>query len=307
MPSILFLSSAEISLPLFRALHEDSRFEITGLVCQPDRAAGRGMEMKAPASKVMAEEFGIPVYQPENLRKESGLLDELQGNPPDFLLTFAYGQILSQSWLDLATISPVNVHTSLLPKYRGASPIQSALLNADVESGISVMRMVKEMDAGPVYSQHRILTEDMNAGELHDALAELAAKDVPEALIAIAEGLQAQEQEGEVTYCHKISPADAQFDFEWTAEEALCAYRAYSPWPKLWSKWNGKRLKFLNLSESEQTLTAGQLSWDGERLLMGVKGSALEIHELQLEGKIAMPAADFIRGQSGFVNSQIPS
>ena len=291
--SLIFLSSAEISLPLLEVLVKDEQCEVLAVICQPDKPAGRGGKLRAPAPKLKAEELGLRVLQPENLNRDKEVLAELERMAPDFLLTFAYGQILSERVLGLAEKEALNVHASLLPAYRGASPIQAAILNGDGETGISLMRMVKEMDAGPVWSQMRIgLDECVTASGLHDLLAEGAATFVPGELAQIFanEGeFVKQDEEGEtgVSYCSKIGRDDGFVDFTQSAEEILRVHRAYSPWPGLWTTWRGKRLKILDLD----------VDGDGK----------IQLKKVQLEGKQAMEIDEFILGQPEFCLEELPS
>lgn len=307
--SLIFFSSAEISLPLFKELVADDRFEIKAVFCQPDKPAGRKLELKAPAPKLIAEDNGIPVYQPEKLSAESELLEQLQEDPPDFLLTFAYGQIMRQNWLDLAKIAPLNVHTSLLPKYRGASPIQSAILNGDTETGISLMKMVLQMDAGPVAFQDRISIDgEMTAGDLHDALANLAALKVPDHISALSKDPQFNEQdESLATHCGKVSREDGFLDFEESALATSRRFRAYSPWPGVWTRLNGKRLKLLSLTPVERDLPTGSILVEEGHLYIGCSEGAIQVHKLQLEGKAPLLTKDFLLGQSDFDASTLPS
>lgn len=298
---LVFLSSSEISLPLLKCLLGDERFEIQALICQPDRPAGRGQKLKSPAPKEIAVSYGIPVFQPDRLSKANDLFHRLHMDPPDFLLTFAYGQILSQKWLDLAKRKALNVHTSLLPKHRGASPIQSALLAGDQVTGISFMEMLKAMDAGPVAAMSSFeIAEEETAGTLFDRMSTLAAHFIPEQLLKLYKGeLVFHVQDHSLaSYCSKISKEDARLNFTCSREQVWRAYRAYTPWPALWTVWSGKRLKLLKLALSEPyfTLNPGEFVINEERLFFGVKDAPMEILELQMEGKSAMPAADFIRG-----------
>jgi methionyl-tRNA formyltransferase len=302
--TVLFFSSAEISIPLFEALLNDERFEVIGLVCQPDKPVGRDGVLTAPKTKVLAQERGIPVFQPEKLKA----LD-LKGLGPDFLLTFAYGQILSEKVLALAKKEALNVHASLLPKYRGASPIQSAILNGDVQTGISLMRMEKKMDAGPVCMQWELSLGGMNAGELHDAISDMAALHVPDALAELGVGnlgFQAQD-ESEVSYCGKVSRDDGFVDFQESAEGILRMHRAYMPWPGLWTTFGGKRLKLLEIELSDKDLLVGEVNCEDGMLFVGTIGGSLKINKLQLEGKQALHANDFLIGQPEFCSMILPS
>jgi methionyl-tRNA formyltransferase len=294
--SLLLFSSAEISLPLFESLMNDDDFNIQGLVCQPDKPVGREQRLTSPSTKQLAEKYDIPVYQPVRLSQANELLEKLRENPPDFILTFAYGQIMNQDWLDLPTLKALNVHTSLLPKYRGASPIQSAILNGDDESGISLMEMVLKMDAGPVAFQDKVnLNSETTAGLLHDELSSLAKSTVPQHIKNLKTDPDqfTEQDESQASHCGKISREDGYIDFKSTADKMLRQYRAYSPWPGIWTTYKGKRLKILDCRLSENP--------------EGLNISGLEILELQLEGKKPLSAKDFLLGQSEFSSESLPS
>ncbi|MFT7184238.1 MAG: methionyl-tRNA formyltransferase [Oceanicoccus sp.] len=294
--SLLFFSSAEISLPLLKSLISDESFEIQALICQPDRPAGRGKNMKAPATKKLAEESGIEVFQPSKLSDAQNLLNLLNKDKPDFILTFAYGQIMNQDWLNLPNVKSLNVHTSLLPKYRGASPIQAALLNGDKESGITLMEMVRKMDAGPFAFQDKVSIDGVTtAGTLHDQLAELAAKLVPDHLKSISANPDqfTEQNESQASHCSKITREDGFVDFKSNSELIVRQFQAYSPWPGIWTTFKGKRLKILDCKISDNEA--------------GLVINGVEILKLQLEGKKPLLAKDFLLGQSDFSSESLPS
>lgn len=295
--TLVFFSSSEISIPLLKKLHEDPRFKILGLFTQPDKKFGRNKEIKKTATKIEAEKMGIKIYQPEKLSTENSLLQEIKSSEPDFFVTFAYGQILNEAWLSLPKIAPINIHGSLLPKYRGASPVQMSILNGDKKTGISVMKMVKKMDAGPFYVQHDALIENMNSDELFNSLAELSAEKVPTDLLAIADGLEAKEQnEAEVSYCKKIDRNDGHIDFNKSSDEILRMFRALHPWPGVWASWRGKRVKLLQMEKSERKIEAGKVECNSN-IYVGTKDGSIKISELQMESKKVMDAKSFLLGQ----------
>lgn len=292
------------------ALHADGRFNLTGLVCQPDKPAGRKGLMKKPASKEIAETLDIPIYQPEKIADAEDLLLQLRADAPDFILTFAYGQILNAEWLGLPKVEPLNVHASLLPKYRGASPIQSAILAGDDETGVSLMRMVRKMDAGPVFSTRKIeLSSQMTAGLLHDELASIAATFVPDELLKVKTGVidSHEQNEAEATYCKKISRENGKVDFKKSAEEILRSFRAYSPWPGLWTTYKGKRLKLIDVETVKGDLPVGSVQCGDGKILIGTSDGLLNVKQLQLEGKQCLHAGPFSIGQPEFCSDHLPS
>ena len=304
---VLFLSSASIALPLLEALLADSYFEVQAVICQPDKPAGRKGELKAPDTKLLAVQSGVPVFQPERLNRDKVLLEQFKAKRPDVLLTFAYGQKLNADWLGLAQFPALNVHTSLLPKYRGASPIQAALLNGDEESGFTLMGMVDEMDAGPIYAQSRLYVRPaMTAGDLHDALALLAAEKVPSLLKGLQELSPVEQNMQQVSFSHKIEKQDGFVDFTDSARTIFNRWRAYTPWPGLWTKYKGQVLKLLEVSPTSGSLGSGKVVEMQGRLFVGTGDGALELHVVQMEGRKPMDAAAFVRGQDAFVGSQLP-
>lgn len=306
--SLLFFSGSEISLPLLEKLAKNDEFKLLGVVCQPDKPAGRDMLIKKPAPKLMAERLGIPVFQPEEPEE---LLKEFSGDRrPDILLTFAYGKILSESVLGLARMISVNLHASLLPKYRGASPIQAAILNGDFETGLTLIKMVKAMDTGPIIASKSIkILPGTTAGVLHDNLAELAKDFVPDELLGLMSGaVNLKEQnEAEASYCKKIFKEDGQLDFKRSAKEILQMFRAYMPWPGLWTNYNGKRLKLLDIELSDKVLPPGEVSCEGDEIFIGTSDGSLKIKQLQLEGRQSLHGNQFILGQPEFCSSSLPS
>lgn len=309
--SLLFFSSSPIALPLFEALLNDKRFDILGLVCQPDRPAGRGQQLMSPATKVMALEKGVPVFQPEKLSKDTELLERFKKNPPDFLLTFAYGQLLSEDWLSLPAREPLNVHPSLLPKYRGPSPLESALLHGEEETGITLMRMVAAMDAGSIAFQRSFaLPESMTAGELYEEVAKRAAEWIPSAVFELVldpDFIWKEQDDSDVSFCSKLSKEDSFEDFKRDAVDVLNRYRAFTPWPGLWTLFEGKRVKLLTLKTAAFSLTPGHVEFKEGHLFVGTQGHAVEILSLQMEGKKESGASEFVRGYPTLVSAVLPS
>lgn len=309
--TLLFFSSSPIALALFEKLLADPRFKILGLVCQPDREAGRGQEKTAPATKISAEKHGVPVFQPEKLSEANDLLAQFQSERPDFILTFAYGQIFNEAWLGLAKREPLNVHPSLLPRYRGAAPIEAALLYGDHETGITLMRMVKAMDAGAIAFQHSfVIPEGYTAGVLHEEVARRAAEWIPDDLAAIGSDEQfpfVEQNQELATVCSKLSKELSFEDFQRDSETLLRRYAAYTPWPGLWTTFQGKRVKLLSLQGSDQRLKPGLVEAIDGHIFVGTLSAAVELLELQMEGKNKNLASEFVKGSPSFISSVLPS
>ncbi|MFH0820202.1 MAG: methionyl-tRNA formyltransferase, partial [Candidatus Peregrinibacteria bacterium] len=210
--NLIVAATGDIAVPMLKALSADKRFSIGLVITGVDRPAGRKMELTPSAIKRAAETLGLSVFQPESMNEESSI-QKLKAFAPDLMLVMAYGQILSEEVLAIPRLGCVNVHASLLPRHCGASPVQSALLEGDSKTGISVMHMAKAMDAGPVYESFQVrITSDDNAITLSNQLARLAAEKVPEVLSAIVagKGSPKPQDESRATFCKKISKADGQ-------------------------------------------------------------------------------------------------
>ena len=303
---LIFAGTDGIGSELLRALYEDPHFEVKLVITGPDRPAGRKMELQASPIKKVAGGLGLDVFQPENINSAESLA-KLRALQPDFLVVMAYGQILNQEVLDAARQDCLNVHASLLPKYRGASPIQSSLLNGDKETGISLMKMVKDMDAGPVFSRFELPIEESDTGSsLSQKLGHLAAKEVPRAILELTSGkLEAQPQnEDEVSYVKKISKSDGLIDWQEDATIIRNKIRAFDPWPGAYTFFEGRRLKILSAEAREQTKSSVQPGTVDQEGIVCRKG-LLRPLEVQPEGKGRQSFKDFINGHPDFVGSRL--
>ncbi|RMF17168.1 MAG: methionyl-tRNA formyltransferase [Candidatus Dadabacteria bacterium] len=299
----IFMGTPEIAVPLFEALIQDELITVDAVVSQPDRPAGRGRRMTAPAVVQAARSDQIPVHQPERLRDVRSELEELQ---PDLLVVMAYGKILPGWLLDLPRIAPLNVHASLLPRHRGASPIQSAILAGDEQTGVSLMAMTPEMDAGPVLCTRSIpITDDDDAGRLHDAIARLAAEMWPEASARLVAGtLQACPQDDEAaTYCRKLTPADRRIDWSRPAVEIARQVRAFSPRPGASTTLAGQPLKILAgtvaPSVAAEQLAPGQIvAVDPDGIAVATGDGVYRVRRLQSAGGRPLSVGDWLRGHA---------
>lgn len=309
--TLIFFATSDIALPLFKAMATDSRFKILGLVCQPDKPSGRGMKMELPPTKHLALQFGIPVFQPERLSQDSSLLSQFQENPPDFLLTFAYGQLIPDTWLTLPKIVPLNVHPSLLPLYRGPSPIQYALLNGERETGISLMKMSKAMDEGPLAAQIVYpIPPHATSGTLFAELGEQAAQFIPDALIQVAdrgESIFKEQDHSKATFSKKIEKEDGRIDFKKSADEIFKQFCAFTPWPGIFTTYKGQRLRFCEVEPSSEVLSPGQVKCDKHFIFIGTSDGSLKVRQVQLEGKKIQYVDTFILGQADLCSSSLPS
>lgn len=281
--SVIFCGTPPFAVLSLRALHGSPFFDVRAVVTQPDKPVGRKQELTPPAVKIAAEELGLPVLQPQNINKEI----ESLGERPDFLVVVAYGKILSKAVLDFPLIAPINVHASLLPRWRGASPVEHAILHGDEYTGVTVQIMAPELDSGDVLgmAQTKIGPKDTTSG-LKEKLARLGADLLVETL---AQPLNPKPQPAEgITICGKISKEDGIVDAaQMTAIEIDRRIRAFTPWPGVQTTLHGRQIKILSASLEP---TQGGLE------LACKDGSELYVTELVEAGKKPMKASDWKRG-----------
>ena len=275
MNKIVFFGTSEFSKEILKTL--ESNFEVLAVVTQPDRPVGRKQEItESPVSKE-AHSLNIPALKPESL-KDASALNELQELPKaDLFVVVAYGQIIPQKVLDLAPA--INIHGSVLPKYRGASPIHAALLSGESETGISIMLMDEKMDHGPVLKIEKVKIEPTDTFiELEQKLCTLAKTLIIETANDFLEGkIEPQEQEhSKATFCKTISKEDGRIDWNTNVSEIFNKYRAYVQWPGLWTLFDGKILKIKKCLPNENKTTMGVVSKDGEKIVVGCQDASLE-------------------------------
>jgi len=296
-PRLVFMGSPEFALPALRALNEN--YAILGVVTQPDRPAGRGKELTPPPVKALAAQLGLAIIQPERLR-EPAAMGQLNDWAPDLIIVVAFGQILRQAVLDLPKYGCINVHASLLPRWRGAAPIQAAILAGDEWTGVTIMRMDSGVDTGPILSQRGIpiLPED-TAGDLSGRLGVLGAELLIETLPPYLAGeLQALPQsDSGITHAPMLKKEDGRLDFSHPAAELARRVRAFNPWPGASVLWKGQPLKIHRAHAVEGTPAQYGLHLIyGHKPAIGTVQGALVLDEVQPAGKKAMPGEVFLRG-----------
>ena len=301
------MGTPDFAVPALRQLIAQA--EVVGVVTQPDRPAGRGRQLRPSPVKEVAVAAGIPVYQPERLRSDEAVAP-LREWAADIIVVAAFGQILRPIVLDLPRAGCLNIHASLLPRWRGASPIQHAILMGDAESGISLMRMAVGLDTGPVYARQAIpLAADETAASLHDKLADLGGQLLAEHLEAIVSGeLVAQPQDDALaTYAPRIDKAAGLIDWQQPAVTIDRQIRAMTPWPGAFTEWMGKGLRVLAARPValEGMGPAGSVWQQADQLLIQTGQGTLELLELQLAGRKATNAAAFVRGRPQFLTAQL--
>jgi methionyl-tRNA formyltransferase len=298
---LVFLGTPEFAVPTVDALARAGH-EVLAVVAQPDRPAGRGQELKAPATKAWALARGVPVLQPEKVR-DGTLAAALAALRPDALVVAAYGRILGRDLLTLAPLGAINVHASLLPRWRGAAPIQWAVASGDGETGITVMQMDEGLDTGDILLARALaIGAEETAEALAPRLAALGGEAIVEALPLLAAGalVPVRQAAAEVTLAPILEKAHGRLDFTRPAAELACRVRGFTPWPGTFTSVAGKVLKVHRAAASEggagsagpgvATVADGRL-----RVTCG-GGTVLELLEVQPEGKKRMAARDFVNG-----------
>jgi methionyl-tRNA formyltransferase len=288
---IIFMGTPEFSVAMLDALHQ--AHEIVAVYCQPPRPAGRGKAERPSPVQARAEALGLPVRHPVSLRSETAA-KEFAALGADVAVVVAYGLILPQAVLDAPRHGCLNIHASLLPRWRGAAPIQRAILAGDHETGVCIMQMEAGLDTGPVLLREALeIGTEETTGELHDRLSELGARLILQALAHLPDlGPQPQAEAG-ATYAAKIDKAEARVDFTRPAVEVDRLIRAMSPSPGAWVEVRGERLKLLRSRVVRGSGAPGQVL-GGFTISCGE--GAVEVTEAQRQGKRPMPVAEILRG-----------
>jgi methionyl-tRNA formyltransferase len=300
---IIFMGTAELSCASLEKLCGEKNFSVIAVVTQPDKPKGRELKLTPSPVKILAEKFQLPVLQPLKARDEN-FISELRPLNPDLIVVVAYGQILPQAILDLPKFGCVNVHTSLLPKYRGAAPIQWAIADGEKETGVTIMKMDAGLDTGPILSTSRTpITPADDSQVLHDRLAQLGAELLAGTIPSFAAGKilpQPQPSEG-ATYAAKIKKEDAQIDWNFPAEKIFNRLRAFTPWPGAFTFLRNdgppQLLKIWKLHPVEKEGNPGEiLSADKTGLVVACGTGAVRITELQREGGKRLTTEQFHAG-----------
>lgn len=308
MARVIFMGTPDFSVPSLLALVE--QHEVVGVVTQPDRPAGRGRTIAPSRVKEVALSRGLPVSQPATLRAPQAV-DWLADRHPDAIVVAAFGQLLPVTVLDLPAHGCLNVHASLLPRFRGAAPISAALLSGDPATGVTIMRMDAGMDTGPLLAQAEMpIAPDDTTASLTVRLADQGAQLLVETLAGWLSGkVTAQPQdESLVTYCRPLKKEDGLLDWTRPAADLDRQVRACDPWPGTWTTWQGRILKILGARPWPECAGVGQPGQvvtmaDGVGVVTGV--GLLELLEVQLAGKRPLVASEFARGQRAILGSRL--
>lgn len=305
---IIFMGTPDFSVPTLESLIA-SRHEVIAVVTQPDKPKGRGKEVQMPPVKETALKHGIPVYQPPRAREES-FVEEMRRLSPDVMVVVAFGQIMSKELLDVPAYGCVNIHASLLPKYRGAAPIQWAVINGDKETGVTTQMMAEGIDTGDVLEKIIVpLEKKETGGSLFDKLSLLGGDLILTTLEKMEAGtlVRTPQNHEEATHVKKIDKTMGDIDWMMDAASIERLIRGLNPWPSAYTHWNGKLLKIweadvadtasiLQADEAESAAPGEVLSASGDGLYVKTGEGILKIGSLQLEGKKRMDTASFLRG-----------
>lgn len=308
MARVVFMGTPAFAVPVLTALA--STHQVVGVVTQPDRPAGRGRELQPAPVKRVALEFGLPLIQPPSLRRPEALA-QLAAWQPEVIVVAAFGQILRQDVLDLPPHGCLNVHASLLPRWRGAAPIPAAILAGDAVTGVTIMKMDTGLDTGPIVARREEpIRPDDTQTSLGERLAQLGARLLVETLPAYLEGAllpQPQPEEG-VTYARQLRKEDGLLDWSRPAVELDRQVRAFHPWPGAFTSWKGQMLKVLRavpLPDWRGDAPPGLVLALADGIAVATGEGALRLEQVQLAGKRPMDVALFLRGQRDFVDSRL--
>ncbi|HEY3989963.1 MAG TPA: methionyl-tRNA formyltransferase [Acidobacteriaceae bacterium] len=298
---LVFCGTPAFAVPTLHALR-DAGHSIELALCQPDRPSGRGLALMAPPVKRAAMDAGIEVLQPEKIRNNAELQARLEAIRPDAIVVVAYGRLIPRWMLELPRYGNLNLHGSLLPKYRGAAPIQWAVANGETVTGVTTMRLDEGMDTGDMLLRRELpIAPTDTAEDLFPRLAEVGAPLMVETLADLAAGTVAPEKQDNnlATYAPMLTRDDGRVDPARSAQSIFDRWRGFQPWPGAWTTVRGKKLILhrLRLADSEKRGEPGIFRVEGDRLSFTAgDGASLEVTELQAEGKRRMPAADLLRG-----------
>lgn len=303
--NIVFFGTSNVALPILETLSR--HHTISAVVTQPDAAVGRQQDMQESPVSILAREMNLQTLKPETVKNNDWLVMELKSLQADIFIVVSYGKILPTEIITMPPLGTLNVHFSLLPKYRGASPIQFAIMNGDTFTGTSIMLLDEQLDHGPIVTAERYPIEnDDNFLTLSEKLAHASAKLLDLALPDFSAGRlkPTTQDESKATYTKIISKADGKVDWNKPAEAIYNQFRAFYPWPGIWTEWNGKKIKILDCSVSPAH-EAGQVA--GTVLAGGYvacgDSTKLQIRSLQLEGKTQTDIQSFLNGYASFVGS----
>ena len=303
---IVFIGTGEIGVPTLQALL-DSEHEVVAVVTQPDKPVGREQRIEPPPIKKAlngrARPPGAPIFQPGRI-KDPQAIEEIRQLTPDVIVVVAYGQILPRDVLEIPRLACLNLHASLLPRWRGAAPVQAAIAAGDSETGITVMYMDEELDTGDILLQRNVeILPNDTGGSLHDRLAQIAPETLLECLRLLAAGNAPRipQDNARATYAPKLKREHGLIDWSESAEGIERKIRAYNPWPVAFMKVDGQNLKVFSASIVDLNGQPGEVLRSDKELIVATGEGALSLDEVQLEGKRRMTAGEFLRGHAALL------
>ena len=303
---IIFIGTGQIGVPTLELLL-NSQHEVVGVVTQPDKPVGREQRIEPPPIKKAltggARPPGAPILQPARI-KDPQAIEEIRALKPDVIVVMAYGQILPRDVLEIPRLTCLNLHASLLPRWRGAAPIQAAIAAGDRETGITVMYMDEGLDTGDILLERTVNIQPAETGgSLHDRLAQSAPEALLESLRLLAAGnaSRTRQDNARATYAPKLKREHGQIDWSESADAIERKIRAFNPWPGAFMKIDDRNLKVFSVSVVHLNGKPGQILRRDEDLIIATGDEAVSLGEVQLEGKRRMSAAEFLRGHAGLV------
>lgn len=307
MQRIIFFGTPKFAEIILEKLIAE-KYNVAAVFTQADKKVGRKQKLEKSPVKKVAERNKIPVFSPPTL-KEKKVAEEIAKMRPDIIIIAAYGKILPGSILEIPKYGSINVHASLLPKYRGASPVQQAILNGEKETGTTLMLMNEKLDAGEIIAQEKLkISKDDNSGTLSDKLSKVGAKMLVETLPDwISGSIKAVSQnESQASFCRMVKKEDGKINWNETAEEIFRKWRAYQPWPGIHTFWRGKRLNISDIKTENHFdfgKKPGTVVEHKEKAAVQTKAGIVILEKLQLEGKKKMEIREFLRGNRNFSGS----
>lgn len=298
--NVVFCGTPDFSVPTLELLHQHPHINLVGVVTMPDRPAGRGQELKSPPVAEYAKQHKLPLYQVENINRDESLSLELESKKIDFILVLAFAQFLGNRVLTMPKMGCFNIHTSILPKYRGAAPIQYALLNGDQTTGVSIQRMVKEMDAGDLVHFHELpVAETETGGQLYTRLkfqAALSCNTLIESILQDKLVFTKQDSSG-ISFAPTLKKEDGLLNFKESSILKLQnQIRALDPWPGTYCFLNNQRLKVFEIEKLPRSLKPGETSTDHGHLAVGTLDGVIRLMSVQLEGKKICSDTELLNG-----------
>ncbi len=304
---VIFIGSANFSIPILEMLLE--KYTVPLVITEIDKVGGRGNKIMIPPTKILAQSNNIPCLQPSKLKNNNELLQQIKDVKADLIVVAAYGKILPPDLLNVCPGGCLNVHPSLLPKYRGPAPIQSALLKGDKKTGVSIIKLDEKMDAGPILVQAEIdLVENAKYATLESELALKSARMLDEVIIPYLENkIMLQEQEHEqASFCVKIDKLDGKLDFNESCSVIINKFRAYHNWPGLYCFYKKQKLDLIEVQRVDVVPSDkpnGIVFKDGRRVFVKCRDGAIELLKVKLESKKEALVSDFINGHQDFIGS----